>query len=442
MKKLFFISTCLFLSGVHSQTLLNETFIYGTTSGPLCGTSGVTANWTPHSSAGVTPILYTTTSLTYPGYGPGTSIGNGATTFANGALPRENINRVIPLVNSGSVYVSFLMKVSGATSTTLSSDYVVHFSDTFGSTLSGNAIGRIFIKNQLLLPACSLGISKGSLAGAAVYSPTMYSISQTLLVVMKYQFRTGSLNDDSIYAWIYTSGVPQTEPPPHLIASDMTVNDLAQIRSICIRQGTVGTSYGTIDAIKVGLTWPSTLLPVEWLYFNAQQINNNEIRLNWSTASEKNNAFFEIERSADDEYLSSNTVWKKVGTIKGNGNSNSICNYQFTDPIDERNKSKLFYRIRQIDFDGNEQYSDVLTVNLNKNINENPVVYPNPFSNEILINTNEPLLMNIIDIRGNIIIQKQIIRGEVITTDFVYPGIYFLELTGNSGTEYYKMIKL
>ncbi|MDP1725809.1 MAG: T9SS type A sorting domain-containing protein [Bacteroidota bacterium] len=442
MKNLFFIHACFILSYVNSQTLLNEPFFYGTTSGPLCGTGGVTANWTPHSSAGVTPVLYIISNLTYPGYGPGSSIGNGATTFANGALPRENVNRIIPLVNTGSVYVSFLLKVSGATSTTVSSDYVVHFSDTFGSTFSGNANGRIFIKNQMLLPACSLGLSKGSLAGAAVYSPTQYSISQTLLVVMKYKFNTGSSNDDSVYAWIYTSGVPQTEPPPHLIASDMTVNDLAQIRSICIRQGTVGTSYGTIDAIKVGLTWPSTLLPVEWLDFNAQQINKNEIRLNWSTASEKNNAFFEIERSADVESLSSNSEWKKVGTVKGNGNSNSIINYQFTDNIEELNKSKLLYRIRQVDFDGNLNYSKIISLDFNKTITVNPVVYPNPFNNKIMINTHEPLFVKVMDIRGNIIVKQELLPSEALATEHVHSGIYFIEITGNSGTEYYKMIKL
>lgn len=441
MKKLFFICTCFFLNNVHSQTLLNEAFIYGTTSGPLCGTSGKTTNWTPHSSAGVSPILYTPTSLSYPGYGPGTSIGNGASTFANGALPRENINREIPLVNSGSLYVSFLLKVSGATSTTLSSDYVVHFSDTFGSTLSGNAIGRIFIKNQMLLPACSLGLSKGSLAGAAVYSPTQYSISQTLLVVMKYTFMTGSLNNDSIYAWIYTSGVAQTEPPPHLIATDMLVNDLAQIRSICIRQGTVGTSYGTIDAIKVGLTWPSTLLPVEWLDFYAQPINNNNVALNWSTASETNNAYFEIERCIVDDYLSGNAIWETVGKIKGKGNSNSVNNYQFTDNVEGQNKSKLYYRIRQVDFDGNAHYSKIIKLDIDKTILENFVVYPNPFNNKIMINTHEPLNVKVYDIRGNIIIRQHILPGEEITTDYIHSGIYFIEIIVNSGTAYYKLLK-
>lgn len=441
MKNIFFISACFFFCHAHSQTLLNESFIYGTTSGPLCGGGGVTTNWTPHLSAGLSPILYTPTSLSYPGYGPGTSIGNGAVTFANSALPRENVNRVIPLVNSGSVYVSFLLKVSGATSIALTSDYVVHFSDTFGTSSSGNATGRIFIKNQMLMPACSLGLSKGSLAGAAVYSPTLYSISQTLLVVMKYKFVTGSLSDDSVYAWIYTSGVPQTEPPPHLTATDMLVNDLAQIRSICIRQGTVGTSYGTIDAIKVGLTWPSTILPVAWLDFYAQPINNNAVALNWSTASETNNAYFEIERCAYFDHLSTDAIWETVGKIKGNGNSNKVSKYQFTDNLQGSVKTNLFYRIKQVDIDGDIQYSKILTLDLSKKINENSVVYPNPFNNQIMIQTHESLNVKVFDIRGNIIIKQHILPGEFITTDCVGSGIYFMEITGNSGTEYYKLLK-
>lgn len=335
MRTLLLSIACFFLSFAQSQTILNESFNYGTTADTLCGTGGLTTNWTPHLNAGTIPVLYTTTSLTYAGYGAGTSIGNGAITFANSSTPRENINQVLPLVNSGSVYISFLLKVTGASSggPTASSDYVLHFNDTFGSTLTGIAVGRIFVKNAQINPYYNVGLSKGSTGASVVYSTTNYSASSTILVVMKYMFNTSSSIDDSVYAWIFTSGVPTTEPAPLLTATDMTVADLAQIRSLCIRQGTASFSNGSIDGIKVGLTWPSTLLPVKWLDFSAKQIDNN-VMLNWSTASETNNDHFEIERCNSAECLHNEAtaqLWSTVGTIKGNGNTNSISNYQFSD---------------------------------------------------------------------------------------------------------------
>ncbi len=389
MKTILLFIALLSVHLTQAQTILYESFGYGGTAGPFCGTGGVTSVWTPHLNSGSTPVLYTSTSLTYVGYGPGSSIGNGAVTFVNGATPRENINRTLPLANSGTVYISFLLKVAGASSTTVTSDYVLHFNDTFGSSLTSNAVGRIFVKNQMLLPYYNLGLSKGSLAAAAVYSPINYSVNSTVLVVMKYVFNTASGTDDNVYAWIFTSGVPVTEPVPQLTATDMTVNDLTQIRSVCIRQGTVGTSNGTIDMIKVGLTWPTTVLPVKWLDFSAQLLNEGLVSINWKTASEINNDYFEVERAIETQREEENS-WIAIGKVKGNGNTNSVCKYTFSDNIRSLPfyGSNIKYRIKQVDFDGNVQYSKIVSVDLEKEMEANVGIYPNPFKDELIIRRN------------------------------------------------------
>ena len=129
-----------------------------------------------------------------------------------------------------------------------------------------------------------------------------------------------------------------------------------------------GTGVFTNSVYGIGL---SSALPVELTSFTAE-IQNNSIKLNWQTATEVNNYGFEIERSQ-------NSVWVKIGFVKGNGNSNSAKVYSFTDA--QKLSGKYSYRLKQIDNDGVFEYSKVIetyfelpeTFNLSQN-------YPNPFN--------------------------------------------------------------
>ena len=89
-------------------------------------------------------------------------------------------------------------------------------------------------------------------------------------------------------------------------------------------------------------------LPIELLSFEAI-CNNNSVNLLWSTASEKNNDYFTIERSSD------GITFQTVLTVKGAGNSNQVINYSAIDekPID----GIAYYRLKQTDYDGKFEYS-------------------------------------------------------------------------------------
>ncbi len=111
--------------------------------------------------------------------------------------------------------------------------------------------------------------------------------------------------------------------------------------------------------------------PVQLTSFSANAVNGG-ILLTWETATEVNNYGFSIERSAD------KNNWEEIGFVEGHGNSNSPNTYSFTDNTAKGNES---YRLKQLDFDGNYEYSDVVTANaagLNKvEFKQN---YPNPFN--------------------------------------------------------------
>ncbi len=120
-------------------------------------------------------------------------------------------------------------------------------------------------------------------------------------------------------------------------------------------------------------------LPVELTSFNANTISN-KIELDWKTSTEVNNYGFEVERSLVNSHSSSvNGQWKKIGFIKGNGNSNSTKQYSFVDN-DPSGGSSFQYRLKQIDNSGKFKYSDVVDVNVlpnNFNLFQN---FPNPFN--------------------------------------------------------------
>ena len=97
-------------------------------------------------------------------------------------------------------------------------------------------------------------------------------------------------------------------------------------------------------------------LPIELSSFESK-ITNNGVELSWSSASELNNDGFEIQKSTD------GVDWTNIGFVKGAGTTNIAQSYAFLDdaPVEGIN----YYRLKQLDFDGNFEYSHVVTANMN-----------------------------------------------------------------------------
>ncbi len=114
------------------------------------------------------------------------------------------------------------------------------------------------------------------------------------------------------------------------------------------------------------------ILPVEFLGIDARPIGRT-VEVTWSTASERDNSHFVVERSSD------GSTFSPIGIVEGAGTSTSRRDYRF---LDEAPKSGLnYYRVQQVDFDGAFAHSNVVVALIDAE--DKPVLYPNPSTGHV-----------------------------------------------------------
>ncbi len=112
-------------------------------------------------------------------------------------------------------------------------------------------------------------------------------------------------------------------------------------------------------------------LPVKLVAFEVEFVEDTHIDINWRTASEENNDYFEVLHS------SNGIDFEVIDRVEGAGNSNTLINYQSSDYNAKQGVN--YYQLRQVDFDGKTTLSNIRTVMVNSN-NELSL-YPNPVNN-------------------------------------------------------------
>ena len=131
------------------------------------------------------------------------------------------------------------------------------------------------------------------------------------------------------------------------------------------------------ETFNAAIAYEESLLPVELSSFSASIIGSI-VKLNWKTETEVSNYGFDIERKAGSR-LSEVGNFEKIGFVEGHGNSNSPKYYSFEDI--NLTTGKYSYRLKQIDTDGQFEYSKVIEVDLDAPMKyELSQNYPNPFN--------------------------------------------------------------
>ena len=216
--------------------------------------NGIHGGWASHSATGQFPPSIVSPGLSYVGY-PSSGIGNAVRLIAQG----EDVNKKVPnaadSVISGSVYLSFLVRVDSAKA---AGDIFMHLGQYAFYSASAQRC-RIYAKAASAgSQNVAFGIFKGSSTTVTTpkYTDTIYQIGTTYLIVAKYTFVSGTLND---YCDLWVNpNLTQTEPAPMLTDSSYTVSDLNSVGSVCLRQGAWASSPSVvIDGIRFAKAWSS-----------------------------------------------------------------------------------------------------------------------------------------------------------------------------------------
>ena len=201
------------------------------------------------------------------------------------------------------------------------------------------------------------------------------------------------------------------------------------------RNGLSGFSQFAMGGYSIGGNPLNGPMPVELSSFTSNVISR-DVKLNWTTASEVNNAGFEIQKSEVRSQKSGE--WTKVGYITGNGTKTTPTNYSFEDK--KLNTGKYNYRLKQTDYNGNFEYFNLtgeieIGVPNKFDISQN---YPNPFNPTTKIDFELPydskVSIKLYDISGR----------EVMTlvNETKASGYYTVQMNGNnlsSGMYFYRI---
>ena len=235
------------------------------------------------------------------------------------------------------------------------------------------------------------------------------------------------------------------------IAKDDGGGNWVDLGQAAVTASTITTNNFTSfsDFVTANNNGGGNALPIELLSFNAK-LNNTVIDIDWATASEVNNDYFEIQRSSNSKDFES------ILLVDGAGNSNVILNYDTVDvnPLD----GLSYYRLKQVDFDGTITYSKVVAVNRNEKAATELepeidfTIFPNPSDGtKVNIKSNEPykpweeITVTVVDLKGKQYYSKVIItndKGNFYTAidpyDRIPIGVYVV--IGATNTDYYSQI--
>lgn len=385
MKKiLLFAFTMAFYGIAVAQLRLTEQF--DNPPFTVSGNLGTQNSWVQNGSGTDVQIAFAsdnTGALTYPKYTSGKSyISVGRT---NGIDPHKVFNTSVPTTANTTFFISFVVRVpsSSTVATTSNAEYSVSLRNTANTSfLSRFFIGKDASNN------IEFGISCGQGAGNAVWTNGNYAVNTTYLIVIRYDVVTGGTNDDDMWLWVNPSLISEPSTGASTVAQingteatySSAVNSLmihqrhnsnspvAHFDAFRVAIGTgMGSTTGNASAAWSNLSPQGAPLPVKFGNIMGYE-KSAGVQIDWTAYSEENVAQYIVERSADGQHFS------EVGTVAARNNASEI-QYGFFDanPLAGYN----FYRLRNVDIDGKNGYSNIIRVDLTKG-GKDITVYPNP----------------------------------------------------------------
>ncbi|MHC1738966.1 MAG: T9SS type A sorting domain-containing protein [Ignavibacteriaceae bacterium] len=259
-------------------------------------------------------------------------------------------------------------------------------------------------------------------------------------------------SESTIYAGADADGVAIDGTNNAVLWVDFLTGEVKRVDIAGTNYAVHTPSHSTISGIDTD--YNPHALPVELSSFNAK-LTEAGVALRWTTATEINNFGFEIERALKPE----EGGWEKIGFVNGSGNSNSLKEYSFADPLNLNLNLNLRYRLKQIDNDGSFTYSKEVEID-----NLRPLSaaggfdllqnYPNPFNPATVISYRLQVpghvTLKLIDVLGNEVAVLVDATQESGNHDYklstlnykLTSGVYFYKLQAGDFVSTKKMILL
>lgn len=224
----------------------------------------------------------------------------------------------------------------------------------------------------------------------------------------------------------FESGVKQLAPGDEY-KFDITVN-YNWIDCMSVTELLVLSNGANIKRGSMVCEFPQRVLPVKLISFDYDEVDNGLV---WETASEIDNEMFVIEWSKD------GLEWSEIGTVFGNGTTEYGASYFF--PVNHNTGG--FFRLKQVDFDGDLQYSEIISVSHTRlQSTDDIIVYPNPAQDVLYTNSFEVNSIDIFEMSGRLLKTVTVENQSIIVND-LRPGLYVAVLktaTGSTQTQFIK----
>ena len=295
-------------------------------------------------------------------------------------------------------------------------------SNGFTGTLTIENGGHLRILNALSNFAGTMTIESGGnyeIDGDMTNWKGAIDIQSGAVFTSHYNFNAG---DDADGASLTVNGelILTASAPQGILTLDLVVSGTGRIYT----RSTVLNGNGSTGAIT---------LPVELIMFKSKS-SKLGTELLWTTASELNNSHFEIQKSFN------GVDFFTIAQVQGNGNSSDIINYSYFDSEDLGEST--YYRLKQVDYDGDINYSHIINTKSNKesvqiiqkeNSSEFYIISPfdeelsfkaYDFSGRLILNENFEMYVgsryNInLNYSGNLILVVQSKQGSTIKKSFI-----------------------
>jgi len=212
-------------------------------------------------------------------------------------------------------------------------------------------------------------------------------------------------------------------------AAALVNNATAQSYTVSI---TTTDAYGGVTTVPVTFTLGARPLPVVLTAFTASAVANRDAQLSWTTASEVNAAYFDVERSLD------GTTFDKLDQVAAKGTTASPSTYALTDKgVASLTTGTVYYRLKQVDLDAKFSYSPVRTVAFAKATVASLSLFPNPAQNTTTLDLSAlpataTYQVTLLDVTGRAVRTLTLAGGQAqpleLTT--LAAGTYYVLVTG------------